>query len=79
MSDDKEVSTNLERLRGLVDELEKHDKYGDDYSNVVKDIERIIKSERKIICKLNKSDSKIKHYENICESILTLIGANTLV
>lgn len=79
MSDVKGKSTNLERLRGLVEELERHEKYGSEYSDIVKEIETIIKKERKVICNLKKSDTKIKHYENICESILTLIGANTLV
>lgn len=79
MSDVSGKSTNLDRLRDLVEQLDKHKTYGTEYNNTVKEIERIIKDERKVICNLKRSDTKIKHYENICESILTLIGANTLV
>ncbi len=79
MSDVSGKSTNLDRLRDLVEQLDKHKAYGTEYNNTVKEIERIIKDERKVICNLKRSDTKIKHYENICESILTLIGANTLV
>lgn len=79
MGDVSGKSTNLDRLRDLVDQLEKHDTYGSEYNDTVKEIERIIKEERKVICNLKRSDTKIKHYESICENILTLIGANSLV
>jgi len=79
MSDVKGKSANLERLRDLVEQLEKHEMYGVEYNDTVKEIERIIKEERKVICNLKRSDIKIKHYENICESILTLISANTVI
>lgn len=79
MGDVNSKSTNLDRLRDLVEQLEKHEIYGVEYNDTVKEIERIIKEERKVICNLKRSDTKIKHYESICESILTLIGANSLV
>ena len=73
----EDSKSNLKKLRSLVNELEKHEMYSSKYGGILKEIESAIKDERKIICKLKRSDSKIKHYESICENILTIIGASS--
>lgn len=65
---------NLEKLRRLVDELEGGEEMSDLSDSTLSDIENVIKSERSIIEKLKKPDSKLRHYELICNSILTLIA-----
>lgn len=71
-------NSNLERLRVLVDTLESQKNDSKEYTCILNEIEDIIKEERKIISKLKKSDSKIKHYESICASILSVISATKI-
>ena len=71
-------NSNLERLRVLVDTLESQKNDSKEYTYILNEIEDIIKEERKIIGKLKKSDSKIKHYESICASILSVISATKI-
>ena len=68
-----ESSDNIKKLHDLIDQL-------DDIKNhsTLNEIEKIIKEERKIIDKSKQPTTKIKHYETICSSIMTLISANTL-
>jgi exonuclease VII small subunit len=69
-------SENILRLRELVDKLENDDNSLDESEDTLSEIEKLIKSERSIIKKLKRSDSKLRHYEVICNSILTLISAS---
>lgn len=71
-------NNNLERLRVLVDTLESQKDDTKEYTCILNEIEGIIKEERKIISKLKKSDTKIKHYETICASILSVISATKI-
>ena len=71
-------NNNLERLRILVDTLESQKDDTKEYTCILNEIEGIIKEERKIISKLKKSDTKIKHYETICASILSVISATKI-
>ena len=71
-------NNNLERLRVLVDILESQKDDTKEYTCILNEIEDIIKEERKIIGKLKKSDTKIKHYETICASILSVISATKI-
>lgn len=71
-------NNNLERLRVLVDTLESQKDDTKEYTCILNEIEGIIKEERKIIGKLKKSDTKIKHYETICASILSVISATKI-
>jgi len=65
---------NLKKLKELVDSLD-NELHHKEYNLILKDIEKIIKEEKKIINKLQKSDAKLLHYEIICSSILSLIAA----
>jgi len=65
---------NLKKLKELVDSLD-NELHHKEYNLILKDIEKIIKEEKKIINKLQKSDAKLRHYEIICSSILSLIAA----
>lgn len=68
---------NLVRLRELVGVLEtQEDTFG--YEKTLKEVEGIIKEELKIINNLKKTDSKLRHYETICTSILSVISATKL-
>ena len=71
-------NNNLERLRVLVDILESQKDDTKEYTCILNEIEDIIKEERKIISKLKKSDTKIKHYATICASILSVISATKI-
>jgi len=71
-------NNNLERLRVLVDILESQKDDTKEYTCILNEIEDIIKEERKIISKLKKSDTKIKHYETICASILSVISSTKI-
>lgn len=71
-------NNNLERLRVLVDTLESQKDDTKEYTCILNEIEGIIKEERKIIGKLKKSDTKIKHYETICASILSVISSTKI-
>jgi hypothetical protein len=63
---------NLDKLRELINKLDKSDiiLYGDTLCN----IENLIKKEKKIINNLKRSDTKLKHYEDICSGILSIIS-----
>ena len=66
--------TNLQKLQILVEELETFGTSSKGYSTILLEIEKIIEKEKGIISNLVKSDNKISHYENICSTILSLIG-----
>ena len=68
---------NLMKLRELVKTLETE---VDDavYDETLKKIESIIKEERSVIGGLKKDASKLRHYESICASILSVISATKL-
>ena len=70
------TSSNLQKLKKLVDKLENHDKEDKEYDDILKKIQTLITSERKIISKLVRPDAKLKHYESICLGILSIIGGN---
>lgn len=67
--------TNLEQLRDLVEVLETQQRPSDSYDTTLELIQSVINEEQKVINKLKRNDSKIKHYELICSSIMTIIGA----
>lgn len=71
-------SNNLKELRVLVDELERSEKTPtkEQYQTLV-DIKSIINDEQRVISDLDK-DSKVKRYENVCNTILSLISAVNL-
>ena len=69
---------NLEKLRILVNTLESQKIDSKEYTIILNNIEGIINEEREIISKLKKSDVKIKHYETICSTILSVISATKL-
>lgn len=70
---DSKVNDNLSQLRKLVNELDQHDVISDYYSNTLKQIENIIEDEKCIINDIKDDKSKVKHYENVCKSVLHLI------
>ena len=67
--------SNLEKLRSLVTQLEQQNQVEPPYTRTLTQIEKVIKEEKKIIGNLKKDESKIKHYEMICSSIMSLISA----
>lgn len=67
-------TTNLEKLRILVDTLEKEDNNSIDYHKLLTEIETIIKDEKSIISNLKNSETKLRHYEIICKTILSLLA-----
>ncbi len=71
-------SNNLKELRVLVNELERSEKTPtkEQYQTLV-DIKSIINNEQRVISDLDK-DSKVKRYENVCNTILSLISAVNL-
>lgn len=71
-------STNLEKLRMLVDQLESKNVVSDEYHHTLKEIERVIKDEKKIISKLKKPENKLQHYESICTTILSILSTTKL-
>ena len=70
-------TTNLEKLRDLVDVLETQNQTEPPYTQTISQIEQVVKAEIKIIKNLKRNDTKIKHYETICNSVLALISATT--
>lgn len=76
---EKKVSEdNITKLRILVDELEVTESNTDDYRQTLHEIEDLIKEEIKLISKMKRPDNKLKHYENICAGILTMISSTKL-
>jgi hypothetical protein len=73
-----ENNDNLIKLRALVEELDTQETDTNEYNEILNEIESIIKEERKIISRLKKPDTKLKHYETICASILSVISATKL-
>jgi hypothetical protein len=71
-------STNLEKLRMLVEELETQNVVSDEYHQTLKEIEKVIKEEKKIISKLKKPENKLQHYETICSTILSILSTTKL-
>jgi hypothetical protein len=67
---------NLSKLRKLVDSLDESD--SENYVGKLKIIKSLINDEVVLISKLRKSDNKLKHYENICNGILTIIASTKL-
>ena len=75
METNKDVCyTNLEKLKSLVDKLEGKSIVSDEYQDTLKNIEKVIKMEKKVIINLKKSETKLQHYEGICNSILSIIS-----
>jgi hypothetical protein len=68
----------LNQLRTLVSELESSDENSDNYKDTLQKIESLIKEEITLIEKLKRSDNKVKHYENICTGILTIISSTNI-
>lgn len=68
-----EINENLTQLRKLVDTLDKEEVIGDYYHNTLKQIENLIEDEKCIINEISDDKNKIKHYENVCKSVLHLI------
>lgn len=69
---------NITKLRVLVDELERTDSNTENYKKTLHEIESLIKDELSLISKLKRPDNKLKHYENICAGILTLISSTKI-
>lgn len=69
---------NISKLRVLVQELENTENHTSGYSDIIYEIETLINAEIKEISKLKKPDNKIKHYENICAGILTIISSTRI-
>jgi hypothetical protein len=71
-------SKNLIELRVLVDELEKMESSNINPKNdTLQEIKCIINDEQEVINKLDK-DSKVKRYETVCSTILSLISATNI-
>jgi hypothetical protein len=70
--------TNLEKLRMLVDRLESKNVVSEEYHQTLKEIEKIIKDEKKVISRLKKPENKLQHYETICTSILSILSTAKL-
>lgn len=66
-------TSNLEKLRVLVDHLETQEFPGAGYSGTLSEIKKVIEDEQKVIKNLTRADSKIKHYETICSTIMALV------
>jgi hypothetical protein len=69
---------NIIKLRALVDELETNDSSSDTYKEILHKIESLIKEEIILISRLKKPGNKLKHYENICAGILTMISSTNV-
>jgi hypothetical protein len=69
----KTTTSNLEKLRELVDHLEKQQFPDELYSGTLADIKQVIEEEQKVIKNLKRADSKIKHYEIMCNAIMALV------
>lgn len=67
-------STNLQKLKQLVDELDNHHQKSDEYQEIIQSIEKVIRKEKKVISQLIKTENKLAHYENICAAILSIIS-----
>lgn len=78
MDTEVKPSENLVKLRQLVDRLDNEDVTSHTYQTTLKEIQKVIKEEKKIISGLKRNESKISHYENICTTILTLISTTNL-
>ena len=74
----KACNTNLEKLRNLVKELESNSIISDEYQQILKEIEKTIKDEKKVISRLRKPENKLQHYENICTTILSLLSTTKI-
>lgn len=72
-SESKLCVSNLDKLKRLVDELETKEE-GEGYQHTLKEIEGVIKYENKIIKSLKKPENKLKHYESVCATILSLLA-----
>jgi hypothetical protein len=70
--------TNLEKLRLLVDELESQNIVSDDYHKTLKEIEKVIRDEKKVISKLKRPENKLQHYETICSTILSILSTSKI-
>lgn len=68
-----EINENLTRLRKLVSVLDEQDIISDYYGDTLKQIQNIIEDEKCIINDIKDNETKIKHYETVCKSILNLI------
>lgn len=71
-------TTNLEKLRILVDQLDSKNVISEEYHQTLKEIEKVIKDEKKIINKLKKTENKLQHYESICTTILSILSSTKL-
>lgn len=69
---------NINKLRLLVDELERTDSSTDNYKTTLRGIESLIKDELYLISKMQRPDNKLRRYENICAGILTLISSTKI-
>lgn len=76
MQKETKITTNLEKLRSLVDYLENQEFPGSKYSDALQNIKQVIEDEQKVISNLKRADVKIKHYETICSSIMALITSS---
>ena len=67
-------TTNLEKLKRLVDDLDTYHQKSDEYRSNIRNIGNVIKEEKKVINRMVKDENKLAHYENICATILTIIS-----
>ena len=70
-------TSNLDKLRALVDVLETQNQEEPQYTKTISTIEKVLKDELKVINKLTRKDVKLKHYEVICSSILALVTSTS--
>lgn len=72
------TNDNITKLRVLVDELDRNSVDTEDYKKTLYEIESLIKEELSIISKMKMPNNKLKHYENICTGILSMIASTKL-
>jgi hypothetical protein len=72
----KTTTSNLDKIRELVNHLEQQEFPGENYSGTLTDIKKVIEEEQKVIRNLKRADSKIKHYETMCSAIMALVTAS---
>ena len=73
-----DTSQNLLQLKNLVEELDKQDHLSDEYHETIKEIKSVINDEENIINKLKEDGSKLRHYQNICKNILSIIATTNI-
>lgn len=71
-------SENIMQLKRLIDDLDKQDELSDEYHNTLKEIRSIINSEECVINNLKNPNTKIKHYQNVCKNILSIISTTNI-